>query len=46
MFVLNGAQGEISICPRMKHMDVSELDVEQYWVKADADKLAAAINGK
>jgi hypothetical protein len=46
VFILNGPAGEISICPRMKHMDVGELEVEQFWVKADADKLADIINGK
>ena len=43
VFVLNN---EINICPVIKHMDVSDLDLKQYDVKADADKLADYLNSK
>lgn len=38
--------GEVSICPIMRHMNTSSLTLEQYWVKADADRLAEFINRK
>jgi preprotein translocase subunit SecD len=42
-FILNG---EALTCPRIRHMDVSDLTIEQFWIKADADKLADFINNQ
>jgi hypothetical protein len=37
-------EGEVLTCPRMANMFVSSLSIEQFWVKADAEKLANFIN--
>jgi len=34
------------ICPQMTHMNVGTLTIEQFWVKADAERLAASVNRK
>jgi hypothetical protein len=37
---------EISSCPKISHMDVSNLELGPVWIKADAEKLVEFINGQ
>jgi hypothetical protein len=39
-------EDEVIICPRINHMNVSTLDIEQFWVKADAERFANYINNQ
>ncbi|HSV73840.1 MAG TPA: hypothetical protein VLH79_08785 [Chthonomonadales bacterium] len=35
---------EIIVCPMINHMNVRTITIEQFWIKADAERLAAAVN--